>query len=280
MPDTRSITHGIRSIGMDRTALRRANASTSAISNALPPHSVQDLAREVISRMAGKTPAPDLGQKAINDLSRALVSDDDSRALALVNELLAGGEPIERVYLSYLAGAAAHLGRMWSKDEMRAAEMSIAAARIYAIMRGLSAKLLPDQWPDGRHVVFASVPGEQHTLGVSMAADLFRRDGWLVDLKVDRTHDELMHELAVTDYALLGLSASTQASLEALIRVIAAVRVSTPHVQILVCGGLVRQCKDLPRLTGADALPLDFPAAKASLEAMSHRAQRRGRLPQ
>lgn len=258
-------------LDFDRSAVRRAQVSLEAVRSVLPETAVSDLAREVISRLAAKA-APNVAQPDMQTrLCDALLSREDDAAMEVVRELLSQGVEIDTIYLGHLAGAARHLGQMWTEDQVHSTGVTIAAGRIYRIMRGLSSRLVPEKWPDGSSAIFASAPGERHTLGVSMAADLFRRDGWLVELKIGRSHDELMQELAETNSAILGLSAAGSNGLESVIRVVAAVRVSNPHMQILLAGNIVEQQPDLLRLTGADAAAANFDEARVGLRAMLDR---------
>lgn len=253
--------------GLDRDAVDRARGAIRDLPHVLPPASVATLAREVISRMAEQH----RGQRATAAsraelLADALMSPDEAAALRLVTRQLAAGTAVETVYLGDLAGAARLLGRMWDEDRLSSAQVNIAAARIYAIMRGISSRLLPPTWPDGRHAVFATVPGEGHALGVSMAADLFRRDGWLIDLKVGRSHDDLLVELAQTDFGILGLSATTPAVLPGLTRLVAAVRIAAPHALIILCGQLARVDPGLCRRLDVDAVTDDMAEARSRME--------------
>lgn len=253
--------------GLDRDAVDRARNAIHALPHVLPPASVASLAREVISRMAEQHRGQRAAASGVELLADALVAPDEAAALRLVLRQLASGTPVEKIYLGDLAGAARVLGRMWDEDRLSSAQVTIAAARIYAIMRGIASRLLPQSWPDGRHAVLATVPGEHHTLGVSMAADLLRRDGWLIDLKVGRSHDELLDELSRTDFSILGLSASTSAVLPDLTRLNAAVRIAAPHALILVGGRLARIEPDLGRRIDADAVTEDLAEARGRMEA-------------
>jgi len=253
---------------IDRSAARRATASLNRLRTVLPEPSVSVLAQEVIARLAAKvddTASPDETEMAAV-LADALCARDERTALRKVMRAISDGTDIETIYLTHLTGAARLLGERWTADVLTSAQVTIAAARIYAIMRGISANLAPDAWPDGRHAVFSCTPGERHTLGVSMAADLFRHDGWLIDLKVGRSHDELVEELVETDYAILGLSAAHADCLPELVRLTAAVRVSTPHVRIVIAGRLAEVEPRLQELTDADAVSNDFDTLRAIME--------------
>ena len=99
-----------------------------------------------------------------------------------------------------------------------------------------------------------------------MATDLFRREGWLVDLKVGRSHDELIDELDQTDLTILGLTISSRENLPSLTRLIAAVRVSAPHAFVMVAGHLAKTEPNLQTLTDADAVSIEV---DTSLEIMT-----------
>lgn len=237
---------------LDRDAARRASAMLEKLPEVLPADSVSLLAREVIARLAARGDKPHSDLTLAQDLAEALISRDDGAALRRASRAVSAGTSVEDMYVLYLSEAARILGEKWAADHLASAQITIAAARIYALIRGLSASIVPSGWQDERHAIFATVPGEQHTLGVTMAADLFRRDGWVIDLKVGRDHEELLHELAETDFAVLGLSVCTASVLPDLIRLIAAVRISDPHARIVVSGHLADTEPQLGQVTGAD----------------------------
>ena len=254
--------------GLDRDALDRARGAIRFLPHVLPEDSVVTLAREVISRMAAQHRSARVPVcSEAEAMADALVASDEAVAMRHVMRLLSGGVAVDDIYLVHLAGASRLLGRWWDEDRLSSSQVTIAAARTYAIMRGIASRLLPRTWPDGRHAVFATVPGESHTLGVSMAADLFRREGWLIDLMVGRRHDERLADLARTDFTILSLSASTPAVLPDLTRLIAAVRIAAPHALILICGRLVQDQPDLCRRSDADAATDDLAEARSRMEA-------------
>ena len=116
------------------------------------------------------------------------------RAADLVLQARLNGMSVDMVYLGFLAGAARRLGERWDEDRTTSAQMTIAAGRIYAIMRGLRQAFTSDHYltPPQEHALFVSTPGETHTLGVTMAADFFRRRGWQIDLRTGLGHHELL----------------------------------------------------------------------------------------
>ena len=117
-----------------------------------------------------------------------------------------------------------------------------------------------------RSAVFASVPGEQHTLGITMAADLARDRGWDIELFVGMSHDDLSHSLQERQVGLIGLSASGKRSLPALIRLVGALRIGNHGAHILLDWQSASLPVNLVGVTGAAAAARDFDQAIGQME--------------
>lgn len=259
-----------------------------------PNDAVRALATEVINRLShrhavapvavasDRVPLLDARTDSrIDLLCRALLALDDQAATDIVMEVHAEGADVDALYLDYLAEAARRLGRWWEEDRVSSVEVVIAAGRIYAIMRGLRRLFGPGEQTDTNRprAVFAAVPGETHTLGVSMAADRLSRHGWEIDLRAGLSHDELVAEIGHKPYPIIGLSASSQRMVFPLARLIVALRVSNPGAWIMVSGRLAELEPDLAEQVDADAVALDLPSAETQMEAHLARLaahQRRG----
>lgn len=255
----------------DRQLLGIALSEVDVVRQTLPAWALTEIAQEVVRRVARSRVlsipsdlAPDSPQ--IDRLCSALLSDDPEAAVMQIEAAQRSGVSHDILCLSYLAEAARRLGEMWDDDEVSFFRVTIAASRIYAILRIL--RLQPSvPTPDMRRsAVFASVPGEQHTLGITMAADLARDRGWDIELFVGMSHDDLVHSLQERQVGLIGLSASGKRSLAALVRLIVALRISNPCARILLCGQIASLPVNLVGITGADAAARDFSDAIAQME--------------
>lgn len=257
----------------DTNGFERMSQGFAQLGGRLPESALHVLAREVIARMAERRkvlrdslqPLPD---PAIERLCASLCGTNPTAAVAEVMALRAQGIGVEQIYLGALAPAARRLGNWWDEDRATFAEVTIAIARVYGIMYGLRAEFPISLDPQRRHAVFAPVPGEDHTLGVSMAADLFRTHGWDIDLKIGLGHDALIAALAHTDAPIIGLSLGQEEQLEPLVRLIVALRVTNPRSYILVAGQFVGRHADTLTLTGADAAAAEVPEALEAMEAL------------
>jgi len=156
--------------------------------------------------------------------------------------------------------------KQWTRDEVTFADVAVGTGRIYAIMRTIGHAFPREVDLSRRTAIFASLPGEQHTLGVKMAADLFKQDGWDIDLVLDADHDELIDRIAHSGHIIIGLSAGGKHALETLTRVILAIRVSAPDARVLVAGNIVNELPDQIRLTGVDAQCATIEEARAEMD--------------
>ncbi len=260
-------------IVLDRQKLAVAFSEIDVIRKTLPASALSALAQEVVKRVADNLnvtlPLEVMpSSEDIDTLCLALSSPDEGAAITLIEVAQRKGVGYESLYRFYLAEASRRLGTWWDEDRVSFYSVTIAAGRIYAILRTLRLqKHLPT--PDLRRAaLFAAVPGENHTLGIAIAADLARDRGWDVELFQGHAHDELVDVMSRRDTQLIGLSASTKRSLPALMKLIVALRISKPKAKILVCGQIASGDFSFDGLTRADAATNDFDTALAHMETM------------
>lgn len=252
---------------------RRSQANIRRLKEKLPDDLVANLAREVIMRVASKENVLDYvsytaSPEALENLCDALLSDDDKAASAIISDLRADGVRAEDIYLKQLAATARLLGDKWVNDELSFSQVTVATGRMYALMRGLRHLFEPKAPIVGKSAVFASVPGEEHTLGVHMAADLFRKDGWDIALKVGLDHDQLVAEIEASPIVILGLSVSGKHSIEALSRLVVALNICSPSLIILVGGPNIEEVRPILDLLGLDAIAPTIEDAKMQMAAL------------
>jgi methanogenic corrinoid protein MtbC1 len=190
-----------------------------------------------------------LGDPCAAAMAYALCDEDDAAASLMVDDMLEAGVPVSDLCLDHLAPAARRLGDLWDRDRLPFTEVALASARIQAILRRLPADRTAPRTHHDRGAIFGAVPGEQHTLGVMMAADLFRRNGWDVSLLVGLSHDEMLQRMVRDDRPVIGLSCSGDHSYPALRRLLAAMAKARPEAEILLAGQIVQapdRIADLP----------------------------------
>ena len=240
----------------------------------LPAASVRLLAREVVAQLAQALPATPPRQIATGPdetdlLCDALLSPDRIAARDYVRQLREDGVPVEDIYLRFLAPAAVRLGERWDRDQLSFTEVGLATSRLYTMVVALRRLVPPSTALTEKRAVFATVPGEEHTLGITIAAELFIRKGWDITLLTNRDHAALVRDIAETGVVLIGLSAGTRRSLVALVRLIVALRIARPGCRILVSGQISQLGVDLVGAAGADAVASEVETALREMERLA-----------
>ncbi len=206
----------------------------------------------------------------IADFATIVLTCEVAVVAARLRERLEAGATLEVLYLRLLAPVARRLGEMWEQDSCSFADVTVAVGRLQQVVlefAGQAPLSLSPPTPR-RRVLFAPVPGEQHTFGLLMVGDFFRRAGWDVWSQPASTRGDLVALVRREWFAVVALSASSETSLGALaasIRVIR--RASANHRVGVLVGGLVFTTRpDLATRVGADATAADAQEATAQAE--------------
>lgn len=252
----------------DRSEYKRADEHFRLAGESLPREAVNDLAREVVRRLAFKMPRTvrkeDLpNQSEIELLCSALMSPDDHAAERFILAARRDGVAHDVIYLGYVAGAARHLGEMWDDDRVSFLDVTLACGKLYRIIRGLRHVIAPGilHGKDEAPALFALVPGETHTLGIEIATDVFRREGWDIDMMVGLDHDTLVDQADRRAYRAIVLVANSDKMIEPMMRLVLALRISHPLAHLVVAGNIQNHHPDITDLVGADAVIKDIETA-------------------
>jgi MerR family transcriptional regulator, light-induced transcriptional regulator len=253
---------GFENFNLDRSGTR--------VLEAPPPHLYAGMAQEVVRQLAVRSTPTDrkLHKPTTEELEafcNALISGDDEAAASIVDNAKKNGATSEAVYLKYLAAAARLLGDWWLTDRASFAQVTVGTGQIFSIMREMKCTIGLAPRPHGTSVIFASVPGEDHTLGIRMAAELFREDGWEIVLKIGLEHDELVSEIESRPGSIVGLSIAGKHSLDALSRLVVALHISCPQSALLVCGQDIGELRPCLAWMGLDCIATDINEAKEKL---------------
>ncbi len=254
-----------------KSLYERSFVQIQRLTGRLPEESFTSLAREVLVRVAKHAASENLSPVApqaseIEKLAEILISNDPEAGSKFIMGLREEGVTLEDVYLGYLAEAARKLGDWWKEDKVSLLDVTIGTGRIYAILRALSYAFPVSPSEVTKTAVFAAAPDETHTLGVRMATDLFRRDGWDIALKINKSHQELVDEISKSNPVIIGLSGGGIHSATPLAKLVVALRISNPKALIMISGNIVAEAADLVSLMGVDAMPLDYEEARVEMD--------------
>jgi methanogenic corrinoid protein MtbC1 len=121
-----------------------------------------------------------VSSQEVEAFARLVLSPNEALALDCIEAIRMRGTSIETVYMELLAPAARVLGQFWEEDLCDFSEVTIGLGKLQQLLHRLSADLNRpvERASNGLRILLLPSPGEQHTFGLSMVAEFFRRDGW------------------------------------------------------------------------------------------------------
>lgn len=204
--------------------------------------------------------APPIDAEAVRHLAGLVLSPDQRPALDYVRGLYAQGVRREALFLDLLAPTAKYLGQLWEQDFCDFTEVTVGLCRLHQVVREMSPGF-ERSTEDGqvRRALLAPVPGEQHTFGLLMVTEFFRRDGWDVWGGPSARDQDVLQIVGAEWFSVVGFSVSCDDRLEELTRWIEAIRSASrnPGIGVLVGGRVFVDRPELVGQVGADATALD-----------------------
>lgn len=141
------------------------------------------------------------------------------------------------LYQEVITPAMHELGRLWERGAITVADEHLATALTHRVLAALR--------PDPREradrprprAMLSAVEGEQHALGLRMAADLIEDAGYdVVYLGADTPVAALLHTVDSLSPELLGLAATMPELAPVLEQTVLEARRANPHLGLLVGG--------------------------------------------
>ena len=164
------------------------------------------------------------------------VDEDLPLALAFVQAIASEGISLETVLLHLVAPAARLLGEQWQLDTRTFTEVTIGLGTLQQVVHILGPSYAPGIAHRGV-VLLVAAPREQHTLGIYVLGEIFRRAGWGVQVAPNMTEDELVCVVQSEPVVMVGFSVSNQDLLAPLARLVDAVKKASFNRDIAVMMG-------------------------------------------
>ncbi|MFO1394583.1 MAG: cobalamin B12-binding domain-containing protein [Steroidobacteraceae bacterium] len=214
-----------------------------------------------------------IGSEHVEQLARLLVAHDTGLPMAYVRALIDEGAPLGAVYRDLLAPAARRLGELWTEDRCSFFEVTVGLCALHQVLHTLSRDSAPgdlSEVSETRKILLVPAPGEQHTFGLMMVGDAFRRSGWDVRFEAPLEIADLSRLVRQESYSVMGMSVGCDTPLKSVARsIVAARRVSANRsIGVLVGGSVISREPALATRLGADATAGDGPAAVEQAEKM------------
>lgn len=213
-----------------------------------------------------------IAQDDVERFTESLVRGDEPALMATLSALRERGLSVEQLLIDLLGPAARHLGHMWCEDLCYFTDVTIGLGRLQRMMRELSPAFGTEvaHPPNGRRALLVRAPGEQHSFGLSMVAEFFRRAGWEVVSAGEGEDADPVTAVRREWFDVVGFSAGSESRLDWLPACIAAVRRASCHreVAVLVGGPVFTLRPQLARQVGADATAADGSEAPGLAESL------------
>jgi methanogenic corrinoid protein MtbC1 len=198
---------------------------------------------------------------AVRELAKRILDNHAGAAAEYIEELRAQGLSLETIYLDVMSPAARHLGVLWEEDTVDFTAVTVGLWRLQQLMYALSPEFHDDD-ARGVHVqraLLVPVPGSQHTLGLLMVAEFFRRAGWDVWGDPVATAEDLVREVKAQVFDLAGFSVGSETHFPVLTGVIKRVRAASvnPAICVMVGGPVIVANPGLVNTLGADGTAPD-----------------------
>jgi excisionase family DNA binding protein len=185
-------------------------------------------------------------------LELRLLASDEPGAWEIVEAALGSGMEPETVLLEVIAPTLRSIGELWEQGKLGIADEHRASATATRLISRLGARFGRRGHKRGTVIVTAPA-GEMHSVPIAMAANLLRWHGFgVVELGAD-TPAEALAEAAIAepDLVAVAIGCTAKNSPQAARRAIAALRVATPKVPVLLGGAAITTATQAKRL-GAD----------------------------
>ena len=265
----------LEELSIDTETFRRTTSRFTAKRQLMASGAIEMLAKDVVERLA-KNPSHLKGASTIvvkdDSLAafcNALLKPSPDAAIQFIQERRLEGETKQNIYLGYITAAARQLGDRWDTGELSFTDVTIGTTHLYSLMRALRAdKSLLSSFASSpqKYAFFATVPGEDHGIGVTVAADLFRELGWEIDLRTGADHDALIDHIENTQPQVIGLSFSSEKRLNALVRLVVGIRLVIPNAIIGVAPTDSLTAEELIDLVDIDLVFDDAHSAISDIE--------------
>ncbi len=244
----------------------------------------QTVEQDVIPRMLlawrAETSAPVVALTAskvvtesqVASLVALVLAREEAKSIAFVEALHADGYPAETLYLDLLAPTARQLGQMWVDDDCDFTDVTVGLFLLQNSLRELGATHRDNATlnPSAPRILLVPLPREQHTFGLSMVYDFFRRAGWNAWSGTIESESELAGMVRESWFDIVGFSLPCDEQLDDARAVIGMVRGASlnPNVAIMVGGPGFSANPALAATIGADGTAVDGRQAVRAADAL------------
>ena len=195
----------------------------------------------------------------IEELSRLILGNDIDGSKLYLRSLLNNGLEIEKLYTELLQPVARQLGVYWEEDSLDFSTITLALWQIHQLMYFLSPELMGNRKAILKNkILLFSALGSQHTLGLFMLSEFFRKNGWQVQADPSPSEEDIALMIKENQFDIIGISIGSVDQKNSTKRIIRKIREKNGSFsKILIGGPLALQDKHLFKKVGADGQAQD-----------------------
>ena len=197
----------------------------------------------------------------VGELSEIVVNGDTKASIAYVEALRQEGVSIEGIFQDLLAPTARRLGELWDEDINNFLDVTIGIGHLQHIVRAFGSEFGDEisKPVTCKRALLMTLPGEQHTFGISLLREHFLREGWRAWYGPSHSFDDIVELVGSQWFDMVGLSASVVDRPEILAGKIREIRVASINkgIRIMAGGYAFNAMPDLVQEVGADATAFD-----------------------
>ena len=201
-----------------------------------------------------------VSQEDVRSFAQLVLAPDENVAHACIEAMRTRGISVETIYTDLLAPVARYLGVLWEEDLCDFTEVTVGLGRLQQVLRELSPAFgQTNASTSGNRVLLLPGPGEQHTFGLVMVAEFFRRAGWDVGGGPWEAGADPVVMVQREWFDVVGFSLGNAAQLDDLAEVIKKVRAAALNksVCVMVGGPLFLANPEYVAYVNADAASTD-----------------------
>lgn len=171
------------------------------------------------------------------ELGDALAAGEIGAAESVLRRSLRDGAPAPAILSRVIGPAMYEVGRRWERCDISVADEHLATAACHQLLAVVYEHLLVARARSLSRVLLAGIEGEQHSLGLRMAADVLEGAGYdVIYLGADVPREALLESVERFRPALVGLTATCSATAAAVEALIPDLRSIDPGLAIIAGG--------------------------------------------
>ena len=175
----------------------------------------------------------------VDAFANAIIAGKSELAREEAFRFVANGASYEWLADILIAGTARRLGTEWEQNRISFIAVSLAISELLRMNSELRRLTRGRYISQGSLALFATLRGQSHILGIVLAAEAFRQNGWDVEMKFDSTPDDIVTYVEMSKPGVVGLTAGRSDRLDAVAALLARLKSLRPAPRTLLGGRAV-----------------------------------------